>query len=233
MKRGGWPRTPVMLGFILEPIMENSLNLSISSYGMSWVTRPIVLVIGALAVLTIVLVIRNQMKHRTSGEGHQTMDVEGENPAISLPFTVVVLAVLIYAVIDSFHWPYAVRLYPEAISVPALLLTLFVLRRDIQAFSAARPAGMSVWQALWPDTHIGGDFGRRMRLYLWLVGIVLVTMLAGQLVALPLFVLAYLLRWGRTKLWVAALYAALAWAFLYIVFDQIVHTFWYNSILFG
>jgi hypothetical protein len=58
-------------------------------------------------------------------------------------------------------------------------------------------------------------------------------MLAGQLVALPLFVFAYLLRWGRTRLWVAALYAALAWAFLYIVFDQIVHTFWYNSILFG
>jgi hypothetical protein len=136
-------------------------------------------------------------------------------------------------VIDSFHWPYAVRLYPEAISVPALLLTLFVLRRDIQALSAARPAGLSVWRALWPDTHIGGDFGRRMRLYVWLIGIVLATMLAGQLVALPLFVFAYLLRWGRTRLWVAVLYAALAWAFLYIVFDQIVHTFWYNSILFG
>ena len=233
MKRGGWPRAPVMLGFILEPIMENSLNLSIASYGMGWVTRPIVMVIGGAALLTVAFVIRNQFRHKNDGGVTQSMDVESHNPAISLPFAIVVCALLTYAVIDSFGWPYTVRLYPEAISVPALLFALIVVRRDALAVRATLPPGASIWQALRPRALAGDEFGRRVLFYLWLVGVVLVTILAGQLVALPLFIFAYLLVWGKAKLWVAALYAALGWAFLYIVFDQIVSTFWYNSILFG
>ena len=38
MKNAGWPRAPLILGFILGRIMENSLHISMAAYGMSWIS---------------------------------------------------------------------------------------------------------------------------------------------------------------------------------------------------
>jgi len=49
MKRGGWPRPPLVLALILGNILENSLYISTmaNESGIAWLTRPIVLVIWA------------------------------------------------------------------------------------------------------------------------------------------------------------------------------------------
>ncbi len=50
MKRFGWPRPPLVLGLVLSGIIENYLFISVSRYGATWATRPIVLVIGLLII---------------------------------------------------------------------------------------------------------------------------------------------------------------------------------------
>ena len=50
MKRWNWPRAPIALGLVLGPLLERYLHLSINVYGFEWLTRPVVLVIFALAV---------------------------------------------------------------------------------------------------------------------------------------------------------------------------------------
>lgn len=50
MKRFGWPRPPLILGLVLSGIIENYLFISISRYGATWTTRPIVLIIGLLII---------------------------------------------------------------------------------------------------------------------------------------------------------------------------------------
>lgn len=52
MKQVGFPRPPMLIGFVLTVSAERYLHLSMSLYGGSWVTRPIVLV-----VLTFILFI--------------------------------------------------------------------------------------------------------------------------------------------------------------------------------
>lgn len=47
----GWPRPPLLLGLVLGALMENYLFISASRYGWAWASRPLVLVIGALAVV--------------------------------------------------------------------------------------------------------------------------------------------------------------------------------------
>ena len=51
MKRGGWPRPPLILALILGNIMENSFQISMRVHdGWGWVTRPIIVIIIVLLV---------------------------------------------------------------------------------------------------------------------------------------------------------------------------------------
>src|SRR5688572_27930258 len=53
MVLAGWPRAPFVLGLVLGKIAENYLYISVARYEAAWLTRPIVLVLIALAVAVI------------------------------------------------------------------------------------------------------------------------------------------------------------------------------------
>ena len=50
---GGWPRAPFVLGLVLGKIAENYLYISVARYDAAWLTRPIVLVLIALAIVVV------------------------------------------------------------------------------------------------------------------------------------------------------------------------------------
>jgi putative tricarboxylic transport membrane protein len=54
MVLGGWPRAPFVLGLVLGKIAENYLYISLARYDADWLTRPVVLVLMALAAVVIV-----------------------------------------------------------------------------------------------------------------------------------------------------------------------------------
>jgi putative tricarboxylic transport membrane protein len=58
MKQVGWPRAPMLIGFVLAPSAERYLHLSMSLYGYEWLTRPIVILI---AILTFFVVFGSQI----------------------------------------------------------------------------------------------------------------------------------------------------------------------------
>jgi putative tricarboxylic transport membrane protein len=53
MVLAGWPRAPFVLGLVLGKIAENYLYISTARYGAEWLTRPVVLVLIAIAVAVI------------------------------------------------------------------------------------------------------------------------------------------------------------------------------------
>jgi TctA family transporter len=53
MVLGGWPRAPFVLGLVLGKIAENYLYISVARYDAAWMTRPVVLILFALAVIVI------------------------------------------------------------------------------------------------------------------------------------------------------------------------------------
>ncbi len=56
MKRFGWPRPPLILGFILGPIIDVNLHTALSLYGVVGVlTRPLTVILLVLVVLTAYL----------------------------------------------------------------------------------------------------------------------------------------------------------------------------------
>jgi TctA family transporter len=53
MKRLGWPRPPLILGAVLSGIVENYAFISINRYGLTWLGRPLVIVIALLTVASV------------------------------------------------------------------------------------------------------------------------------------------------------------------------------------
>jgi putative tricarboxylic transport membrane protein len=61
MIRCGWPRAPLVLGFVLGKIAENNFYISTIRYGAAWLGRPVVLV---LIILTFAVVLYPLLQFR-------------------------------------------------------------------------------------------------------------------------------------------------------------------------
>jgi TctA family transporter len=72
MKRFGWPRPPVILGLVLSKIIENYLYISVGAYGLTWLYRPLVLLIMLITAVSLVFGVRQTRRkavvHQEGGE---------------------------------------------------------------------------------------------------------------------------------------------------------------------
>jgi TctA family transporter len=76
MKQFGWPRPPLILGFILGPIVEQNLQSALSIYGLRGVlTRPIAIGIFIFLIVSVVTLLRMQS---SSPQVEVDSDVEEE-----------------------------------------------------------------------------------------------------------------------------------------------------------
>jgi TctA family transporter len=62
----GWPRGPLVLGFVLAKIAENNFYISTIRYGAGWLTRPVVLV---LLILTVIVLLYPLLRFRKKAAG--------------------------------------------------------------------------------------------------------------------------------------------------------------------
>ena len=53
MVTAGWPRAPLVLGLVLGKIAENYLYISVARYEAAWLSRPVVMVLLAIAVSVV------------------------------------------------------------------------------------------------------------------------------------------------------------------------------------
>jgi TctA family transporter len=54
MKRSGWPRPPLLLGFVLGELIERYAVISVKAYGFGLITRPLVIAIVLITVITLI-----------------------------------------------------------------------------------------------------------------------------------------------------------------------------------
>jgi TctA family transporter len=85
LKFAGWPRPPMLLGFVIGPILESTLSRTVTVYGWSALERPglIVLLTLALTVLAI-----------TAWRSRKRRKIEGYEPISPAPLLAALLATL-------------------------------------------------------------------------------------------------------------------------------------------
>jgi len=247
MKRGGWPRPPLILALILGSIMENAFQISMQAHdGISWLyERHIVLIILALIVLTIVLAVRSIPKNKRVEDGSQGNEpVTGEgaerSPLISLPFSILMFLLFVWAWYEAMRghdvgveyepeaWPDSVMQFPLVGAIPGAILACLIIFKDGQNYIATlRTHGG--FSAAWSSASQSAVLNRAAIFFGYLIGMILIMLVVGQKFALPIFIFAYLVSWGNYNWRFALGYAAGGWAFLVVFYDRIMHLFWYPS----
>jgi TctA family transporter len=217
-----WPRPPLLLGLVLGPLMENRLFLSTDNYGASWLWRPGVLILAALAVLGICYPL---IKRRFTRAHAAADDVAGiPSPVVEVErgpirrndiiFTGAMLLVLAIALWQSKDFGFRAGLFPWVIGFPMVALLVMQLGLEF-AGKATRSASYEAASDEKPDE----DAGRRTAEIIgWIIGFFLAIWLIGFVLAVPVATVAYLIIAGREKWPTALVIGAVSWAVFYGLF---------------
>jgi TctA family transporter len=228
MKQGGWPRPPIVLGYVLGKIMEEAMVLSMQTHKWGSFTRPIVLIIVVLIALTVYFAIKGQRKKNqgpTSGAVRSGEEGGKEVPALSLPIVIMVTILFGYAFWEATAWTFTVKLFPQTVAIAGFILAIATIFRDIRLTAQLR-AGTAPPAVQYPDKAY---LLRGTYFIGWLIGVVLLTQLIGQFVTLLLLVVLYLKFWGHYGWKMISIYTAASAVFLYVLFNEIVPVVWHES----
>jgi TctA family transporter len=232
MKQSGWPRPPLILALVLGPIMENAFQISMRVHGgLEWLGRPIVLAILAIIALTVFLAWKGQSRFEQLAENAKPEDDGDDGSAlVSVLFALALIGLFVWAGVVALPWPTSVKQFPVAIAVPgaifaavALIRVTRELARRVTADGGPRPIVRAAAAQL--------NLRQSLQFFGLLLALILVMLVIGQKLALPLFVVAYLVWWSEFGWRLIALYGMLTWAALIVFYDQVLHVFWYPAAL--
>ena len=231
MKRGGWPRPPLVLALILGSIMENSFQISMRAYeGASWLARPVVLSIVVLIAATLFFSAKGVIKAKRDEDSPELGEGAERNALMSFPLTVALFIMFIWAGLESLQWPTAVMQFPMTIAIPGAVLSAIVLFHDFRG-ARRQIAAAGNFLSAFKDATDKAVIDKAAKFFGYLLGVILLTLVAGQIVGLVTFVAVYLWRWGGYKWKVSLGYAGGGYVFLYGFYDQVMHIFWHPSLL--
>jgi len=225
MKIGGWPRPPMILGFVLGPIMENAIDVSYQTHGMAWLYRPIVVVLAVLSLaIFIASVIGIGKRKKSNVEVQADLGVEKESPRISLAIGIIGAIIFIYCLAEATNFTYDAAFFPISICIPALLLIFPAIYSDFKTVrvSISGTAGSANGQEEF--------YKKSAYMFLIIAMMIISTLFIGQKITLCGFIFLFLFLWAREPWWMATLQTVGAFLILEFVFDQLISVMWYSPI---
>lgn len=230
MKRGGWPRPPVILALVLGSILEGYFQISMRVHqGIGWMTRPIVLVLIVVIIITLIFAARGIARQKKSakpaaGEG------SAKNHALSLLLSTGLCVLFIWAGVTSLQWPPPVRQPPLLVAIPGAVLAFIVAVRDLIELLAEKKKEGS-WPLILRKSYEEAWLAKAIPFFGYLTGIIVITIVAGQKIALPLFIGVYLWRWGGYRKRFAFAYAFAGWLIVVFFYGEVMSMFFHPSYL--
>ncbi len=187
MKRFGWSRPALLIGFVLADQIETYLYQAIQFYGWGILARPGVIVIGAITVISAILGARNKPQFESM---EQLPDVHAANLTPQLMFAGFASIVFLYAIYDSAQRNFLGAVFPMSVGTIMLVVSLAVLYGIWQS-----RGGKSTFN--YDEERPGIDPVERPAIgvwhyLLWLIGLVLLTAVTGFFIALNAFFVSFL-----------------------------------------
>jgi len=210
LRRFGWPRPAFLIGFVLSGQVETYLYQAVQFNGWGFLTRPGVLIIGALAIASLMMAVRSRVSEDGSvGVGAQANEQAATTPTGGLSraermpqivFAVLMLIVFGYGVLSSYPLSFLGAVFPLATSALMLLFTGFIVWRlwsgdtghstHYDQELAAKVKGEHDGKSVWPSVA-------------WFALLFGLTTLVGFILSLAIFITGFLvsrtsLGWGRS-----------------------------------
>ncbi len=137
MKRFGWARPALLIGYFLAPQLEPTLYQAEQVYGLTFFERPIVIVLTLLTFGSIWAAWRYNPNHGKTYE--EAGPHGGTNKRPQLVFGLFMLGFAAYALVDSFQYSRNARIFPMAVAIIALA---FMVPLMVQMYRARVAAGV-------------------------------------------------------------------------------------------
>jgi hypothetical protein len=239
MKQFKWPRPPLILGVVLGDTIERYMFISIERYGMSWMLRPVVVLLFALAIVGLV---RPLLQDVRSQGGLKQMLTSFQRPIFhpSQLFTMFMIALVGSATSMALRWDFSAKVVPLVVGTVALcaaVLSLFnemcrrpaAARAEGLAERAEHEVGEKIHMDLTSDTgHLPvREIIRRGALFFgYLIGFMGVMAVIGLIPTVALFVV-FFMRYEAKERWSLVIpYAATLVFFIWFAFDYFMAVPW-------
>lgn len=208
MKHFRWPRPPFVLGFILGEPIERYMFISIERYGVSWMIKPFVLVMFALAAFSLLgPLIQDIRAHggprkMLSQWGHPVFSSDNLFPAALLILFIVMLS-------QSFDWAFAARIVPTIVGIGAIIFCGLGLANDILGVHARNAAAAAAADGSGGETkgpqrihmdiasktsHLPGIVVllRGFAFFAWMMSFMAVMAVIGLIPTVPIFIVLFM-----------------------------------------
>ena len=215
MKRFGWSRAALLIGFVLAPALEDSVARTAQIYGFRIFERPTAVAILALTLLSVFVAWRAR-----SGV---SMGEEATGPASrakrggQIVFTVFLLGFTAFAVWDTTQLRFLAYVFPVMAAAVTAALLLVVLARLLRSEETA-----SVFYDSEAEYRAaGGQAPPLAYFFAWFLALPALTWLIGFFAAVPVFVAAFLRVIGARGWAACAIGAVAAGAGLWVLAEAL------------
>lgn len=244
MKQLKWPRPPLILGIVLGDLIERYMFISVERYGATWLLRPVVVVLLAMALFGLLrpfwqdVRIHGGIRRMLTGFGRPSFRPSN----LFYVFMIVLMGVMLA---QAATWHFSAKLVPMVVGILALFFAVVSLGNEIfrrPATPVAAGAGgadepevvQKIHMDLESDTaHVpkklillraGVFFG-------WLIAFMGSMATIGLIPTVPLFVILYMRTEAREP-WLLVLPQAVGLTlFIWVVFDQLLTIPWPQTLL--
>jgi hypothetical protein len=210
--------------------------ISIERYGISWMLRPVVVVMFVLAGLSL---LRPLLQDVRGHGGLKKMVSQWGHPQFAFGnlFAAGLLCLFVAMLATSFEWSFAARVIPTIVGIGAILFCSLSLINDVFGLHERDGAGATgiggkthkIHMDIASKTaHLPGKIvlTRGFLFFGWMAGFMVVMALIGLIPAVPVFIIAYMRIEGREPLKIVIPMAAAVVALIYVVFDQLLAIPW-------
>jgi len=243
MKQFKWPRPPLVLGLVLGDSIERYMFISIERYGYSWLSRPVVAALLALAIIGLVRPLLSDVR-RHGGIVRMLSSFQAPRFQPQQLFTVFFIAMIGTMVIAALPWHFSAKLVPLIVGIIALTVSGLSLFNDLcrkpeaAEGSLADQAQAEVEQKIHMDLE--SDTGhlplrtiitRSARFYGYLLGFMASMAVIGLIPTAAFFVVIFMRLEGPERWKLVIPYVTVLIVGIYVAFDWFMALPWPPTLL--
>ena len=196
MKRFGWSRAALLIGFVLSERLEAAFYRSAQIYGWELFQRPLALFLIALTLVSVYFTLRNRVA--VSDDDPATV-ASSQSRLPQLVFVALGILVTLVFVLDVHDTRYLTRFFP--LVVAGVTGVLLLMAMGLMLF---RPVGPVMYDAEAEYRSRSLSLVPVLRYLGWIVALPVIGMATGFFLAAPIYVAAFLRLEARAPWWLVA-----------------------------
>lgn len=237
MKRFGWPRPPLVLGFVLGGLIETYIFISVERYEWDWITRWPVMIIFGLTLLGVLRPVLQAFRGGSQKDKSVRMRLTAPRLSPAAVFSIFVIATFGWFFYQAGEFEFGALLVPRLVTGFGILFIaaqLFTEVCFVAESTDGKPAGKT---QIFDITHSFDDLSttqmlRRAAVFsAWALSVVGIGYVIGLLPAVLLFLLGYMRFHGGERWWMVLVVGLTVWVFYVLLFQVVLDVHWPHSLL--